>query len=92
VDETAIINASPLIFLARAEQLDLLSQLVRRVLVPEPVASEISRRGNADVTARALQNSPVLSVVPVSVVPRLIEQWGLGDGESAVLALAQATP
>jgi predicted nucleic acid-binding protein len=92
VDDVTVINASPLIFLARGGHLGLLAKLARRLLVPQPVAQEILQRGPQDVTAQALQQSAGLEVVPVTAVPRLIEQWGLGDGESAVLTLAQSTP
>ena len=47
MDECAVINASPLIFLARGGHLDLLPKLTRRVLVPQQVATEILRRGQA---------------------------------------------
>jgi predicted nucleic acid-binding protein len=92
VDEVAVINASPLIFLTRGAQMGLLAKLAHRVVVPQPVAQEILQRGRQDITAQALQQSSSLSIVPVDVIPKPIEQWGLGDGESSVLALAQSTP
>jgi predicted nucleic acid-binding protein len=92
VDDVAVINASPLIFLARGGQTELLTKLVGRVLIPQPVADEILCRGPQDVTAKFIRASSILAVVPVVVIPKQIEQWGLGDGESSVLALAQSTP
>jgi predicted nucleic acid-binding protein len=41
VDRTAIVNASPLIFLSRGQQTDILRHFANRILVPEPVAEEI---------------------------------------------------
>jgi predicted nucleic acid-binding protein len=92
VDDLAVINASPLIFLARGGHVGLLGKLMRRVSVPEQVATEISQRGPQDVTVQTLQQSACLTVVRVAEIPKRIEQWGLGDGESAVLALALSVP
>lgn len=91
MDECAVINASPLIFLARSGHLALLPQFARRLVVPQPVAEELLRRGEQDVTAQALRTDRAYTVTPVAGIPPFIEQWGLGGGESAVLALAQAT-
>ncbi|MCP4696429.1 MAG: hypothetical protein GY862_06235 [Gammaproteobacteria bacterium] len=48
-EKIAVINASPLIFLAHAGQLALLHLLERRIVVPDPVMEEISRRGSQDM-------------------------------------------
>ena len=48
------VDASPLIFLARARLLDLLQLVAAEVVVPAPVAAEIARRGPDDATAQAL--------------------------------------
>lgn len=91
MDECAVINASPLIFLARGGHLGLLTRLIQQVVVPQPVAAEIQRRGPQDVTVQALQCVPAFTVVPAPEVPVTIERWGLGLGESSVLALASVT-
>lgn len=88
--QTAVIDASPLIFLARSRHLDLLRHFAREVWVPEPVAGEILRRGTQDITAQAIENTPWLKVRPVSEIPIPILEWHLGAGESAALALAHA--
>ena len=85
-----VVNASPLIFLSKGGYLDLLQLAGEQVLVPEPVAEEIRRRGPDDVTARVLDETPWLLVKAVSSVPDVIRAWDLGLGESAVLALAYA--
>lgn len=86
--EPAIINASPLIFLSRSGHLALLRGFADDVWVPEPVAEEIMRRGPDDQTARAIQQTPWLSIKPVPTIPQTIAEWRLGKGESGVLALA----
>jgi predicted nucleic acid-binding protein len=90
VDEIAVINASPLIFLSRGGHMAFLQYVARRILVPQPVAEELLQRGESDVTVRAIRQEPRIVIAPVPPVPAAIEQWGLGPGESAVLAVAHA--
>lgn len=92
MDECAVINASPLILLSRSGHIDLLSRVARQLWVPEWVASEILVRGEDDPTVRAIRASSWLHVVPVESIPPSVLEWGLGPGESAVLALALSTP
>jgi len=47
-------------------------------------------RGPIDSTVRALGNTPWLRIVASPPVPEVILDWGLGPGESAVLAYAVA--
>ena len=84
--ERPAVNASPLIFLARSDLLDLLRLLSPEIVVPARVASEIERRGAADPTARALASTPWLKTVEVGDIPPQIDRWDLGPGESSVLA------
>jgi len=92
VAERAVVNASPLIFLSRAGLIDLLQLVSSKVIVPEVVASEIEVRGESDPTARALATTSWLVVTQTPPVPPQIQAWGLGPGESSVLAWAQAYP
>lgn len=84
--ERPAVDASPLIFLAHAGLLDLLQLAAESVVVPQPVASEIQRRGAGDPTARALSSTDWLQVVEPPQVPAAIQSWDLGPGESSVLA------
>lgn len=88
--ESAVIDASPLIFLSRSRHLDLLRSFVQTIWVPRPVADEILRRGSQDITAQAIENTTWLITQPISDISAAILQWRLGTGESATLALAQA--
>ena len=92
MDESAAVNASPLILLSRSGHLGLLRDSAGRVLVPAPVAEEILARGMGDATARAIRENPWMEVVAEPPVPDEIASWGLGPGESAVLAVALANP
>ncbi|HIJ84545.1 MAG: hypothetical protein HW380_1641 [Magnetococcales bacterium] len=90
--EPVIINASPLIFLARSRQIHLLQHLHRPVLVPQPVVQEIRARGPHDPTVRTLNETAWLEIAPAPAIPSEILAWDLGLGESAVLALARSIP
>jgi predicted nucleic acid-binding protein len=92
VTDKVIINASPLIFLSRSHHLDLLKSFADEVWVPEPVAEEISYRGQEDITAQAIKNTAWLITHPVEDIPISILEWRLGAGESAVLALGLDHP
>lgn len=86
--ESAVINASPLVLLSRGQHLEILRHFARRVLVPEPVANEIREKGRNDVTVKALESLSWIEVTPATPVPQAVLEWGLGPGESSVLAVA----
>ena len=77
----AIINASLLIFLSRSGYLDLLQAFAKEVWAPEPVASEILRRGRHDISARAIEQTAWLITTPVAHIPTTVTEWGLGAGK-----------
>lgn len=86
----AVVDASPLIFLSRGSHLDLLRHFADRVFVPQPVADEVFRKGSNDLTASALAHTPWLEIVSAPPIPDAVLEWGLGPGESSVLAFAHA--
>ena len=90
--ERPVVNASPLICLARSGLVDLLKLAGAEVVVPRKVADEILRRGPDDPTARVLRQERWLVITDVGEIPSVIQAWGLGDGESSVLAWALAHP
>ena len=90
--ESAVVNASPLIFLSRAGLIDLLQLISAEVIVPESVATEIEVRGRHDPTAQTLANTSWLVVTQTPQVPAQIQAWGLGPGESSVLTWAHSHP
>jgi len=92
VPEPPVVNASPLIVLARAGVFDMLRVAGDRLLVPAAVAGEIRRRGPADPTVQAMNQADWLTVVDDPPIPLSILAWDLGPGESAVLAWAHANP
>ena len=92
VAEAPAVNASPLIYLARAGLLDFLQLVAERVVVPAAVIDEIQRRGLTDITVQALQNTAWVVRIDNPPIPRVIQAWDLGDSESAVLAWAYPHP
>ncbi len=90
--ESPVIDASPLIFLTKANQLDLLQQVVNgKLLVPVAVEAEIQQYGKKDVTVQALAKNSWLVVVNTPPAP-IIDSYNLGAGESAVLSWAYLNP
>ena len=83
-----IVNASPLILLAKAGQLELLRAGVPEIHVPDAVLREVSARGPADPVLLEVRRRAVVKVVPAPPTPPEVLVWDLGDGESSVLSLA----
>ena len=87
-----VVNASPVILLLRVGQLDLLQRLGPRVVIPEAAVLEIQRKGPADPAVQALAQATWLTAVDPGPIPARIGAFGLGLGESAVLAYALVNP
>ena len=87
-----VVNASPIIFLARAGHLDLLRQLGPSVVIPEAAVLEVQRRGPADPAVQALAQVTWLTVIDPGPIPAHVASLGLGAGETAVLAHALGNP
>ena len=86
MDETLVVNASPLILLSRINRLDLLASLAKLVVVPEAVIREIQAGSHLDETADRIKNLSSILQVADRPVPDRIRLWNLGAGESQVLA------
>lgn len=85
--ETLVIDASPLIFLGNAGQLDLLhASGASRFMVPSSVLDEVLSSGHPDRAAQAVANATWIERAPSVPVPPEIIEWDLGPGESAVIA------
>jgi predicted nucleic acid-binding protein len=92
VDRVLVVNASPLILLARIDRLDLLASLAKLLVVPEAVIREIQAGSDRDGSAGKVENLPsILRVEDLPVADR-IRLWDLGAGESQVLAHALERP
>lgn len=87
--ENWVLNASPLIVLARIGLEDLLPSLAAQVVVPRPVAEEIQAGPDQDPARKALA-ADRFTVVDTPPPPPELLAWDLGRGETAVLSLAIA--
>lgn len=88
MSELWVVNASPIITLAKAGYLHLLSDLAPEFQVPEVVARELLA-GRPEDPARQALESGWGPRAPVGSIPAQILEWGLGQGESAVLTVAK---
>ncbi len=85
--EVWVVNASPIITLAKAGHLDLLTALADRVLLPEAVVIEILQALVSDPARRVVEQGWGQRVSVVNI-PALVLEWGLGAGETAVIVVA----
>jgi predicted nucleic acid-binding protein len=91
VNETWILNASPVITMAKAGYLHLFDQLATTLLIPDSVVREILAAPRSDPARKALESGWGGRASP-GEVPLAVLEWGLGSGESGVLALALGRP
>jgi predicted nucleic acid-binding protein len=87
-----IVNASPLIFLAKVGQLDLLRAGVPEIIITDVVLREVGARGPTDPAFQEVQRTTWLKIIPAPSTPRPVLVWSLGPGESSVLAVALTDP
>lgn len=85
-------DSSPLIFLARADELALLRVVAEYLLVPRPVLEEIDAKGEQDPAGAAVRASRWIEIVDPEAPPPEIRRWDLGRGEAAVLTWARSHP
>ena len=85
-----VLNASPLIVLARAGLEDLLLKLPEQVVVPQAVETEIHAGPAGDPARRAL-SAGKFSIVDAPAREDILT-WDLGRGETAVLSYALSNP
>lgn len=91
---TFVFNASPVIVLAKAGLLDVVSQVGDSALIPQAVVDEILRVDDPQDPARTWFEGSGLPFqrVPNPSIPPFLAAWDLGAGESAVIAVASSIP
>lgn len=87
--ENWILNASPLIVLARIGQEELIQTLADQVIIPRAVATEVEAGPAQDKARQILAAGQFAIVDSPPPLPELLS-WDLGSGETAVLSLAVA--
>lgn len=86
-----VINASPLIVLAKIGQIDLLTTIADEIVIPDAVVREINA-GPPNDPARNWLVEPKVPIVANLNLPAELLAWDLGAGETAVLAHALINP
>ncbi len=81
-----VVNASPIISLAKIDRIHLLSELCDEVVIPQGVADEIDLGGYTDSAVIWLQQFGQAFIQPAPVIDSKIASWDLGVGESQVLS------
>jgi predicted nucleic acid-binding protein len=90
MSERWVLNASPLIVLARAGYEDLLLMLPEQVVVPQAVETEIQAGPAGDPARQALSRGKFI-IVDAPFREEILT-WDLGRGETAVLSYALSNP
>jgi predicted nucleic acid-binding protein len=90
--KSAVLNASPVIVLARAGLLDLVPKLVSSPVIPRAVVTEIKAAPTDDPAAKFLTQPSWLTVVDLNPALSPLAIWRLGQGESEVLEYAHRNP
>lgn len=88
----AVVNASPLIYLARAGLLHLLRLAGDSIWVTSSVMAEIEARGPEDPTVAAVRSSEWIRHVESPQIPPAVTAWDLGHVEASVIAWALNRP
>lgn len=83
-----VVNASPLILLAKVGRLDLIDALATEVTIPAAVLQELEDGPPDDSSRHAVEKLVSARIAPAENVDPLVERWDLGAGESAVLTFA----
>lgn len=81
-----VINASPVLLLAKAGIIDLLPKACDRIVIPSSVVSEVARGKKSDEGRAWLAGNGAQFIVPSPEIPDQLKQADLGLGETEVLA------
>jgi predicted nucleic acid-binding protein len=90
VPESWVINASPVILLAKVGVIQLVPQLVQTLAIPQPVVTEILGYRKKDAAAKWLEESGKQFIRPPVLEIKQLSSSGIGSGERAVISFATA--
>lgn len=85
IAEQWVVNASPVIALARIGQVELLTRLPKQTIIPRAVVEELLYASAEDPARRAVE-SGTFKIVETPPPSSKILAWDLGQGETAVLS------
>ena len=86
MSERWVINASPIIVLAKIDSDWLITELADEIILPQAVVDEINAGPEGDPARRKMVSSP-WPIREIEIDP-LVMAWDLGAGETAVLSYA----
>ncbi len=87
-----VVNASPLISLAKISQIGLIVELCNEAIIPSGVVQEINSGSDDDPAKIWLRNKGNSLIRQVDTVHPLVVAWDLGLGESQVLSWIYQNP
>lgn len=87
-----VVNASPLISLAKISQVNLIIELCSEAIIPSGVVEEINSGTDDDPAKIWLRNKGNFLIGQINTVHPLIATWDLGLGESHVLSWIYQNP
>ena len=92
MDKRWVLNASPVILLAKAGVVHLVPRLCEQLVIPEGTMQEVLRGKMSDDGRAWLNAGGATYIRPSAQIPDTITRLGLGTGESQVLAWVLANP
>jgi predicted nucleic acid-binding protein len=87
-----VVNASPIITLAKIERINLLPQLCDEMVIPQGVADEIQQGGYNDNALTWIRTEGQSFVKPSIGIDPVVASWDLGPGKSHVLSWSVRHP
>ena len=90
--ERWVVNASPVILLAKAEVIHLLPRLCAELVVPEGVVNEVAQGREADAGRAWLDGEGRRFLRKVPALHATLASWGGGAGEAEVITWALQNP
>jgi len=90
VPESWVINASPVILLAKVGLIQHVPRLVETLVIPQPVVTEILSYRDKDAAATWLEKAGQEFIQPAVTELKQLSSVGIGSGERAVISFAAA--
>jgi predicted nucleic acid-binding protein len=92
VPERWVINASPIILLAKAEIIEFLPDLCDELVIPAGVVDEVQNVHITDAGKKWLETKGKKFIREGSVIHQALAGWGGGSGEAEVISWALQNP
>lgn len=92
MDRSWVVNASPVIVLAKIGYVDFLQALCKELVIPLGAAEEIRRGHSTDPSVQWINTKGKLFIREDAPSSMQVNAWDLGEGETTVLAWAHHYP